>query len=208
LYVRALVDQPGYQDQPPDPEVRREILEEIAERGSNALFGELKAFDPEGAEKIHPNNIPRLVRALEVVRIKKRPFSESVKRDQQRRMGSENNWKIIGLTIDRDLLYSRINRRVDQMIDAGWLDEVKKVLDSGASGNEKPLHGLGYRDIVQHLKGHLTLDEAVEKIKMDTRRFAKRQMTFFRKIDGVQWIELLDKFDPDEVAKQVLSLVE
>ena len=93
------------------------------------------------------------------------------------------------------------------MIEAGWLDEVKRILDAGASGNEKPLQGLGYKDIIEHLRGAIGLDEAVERACLDTRRFAKRQMTFFRKIDGVQWIELDEEFEPSAVAQQVLSLV-
>ena len=162
LYIRALTDRPGYQDLPPIPGLREEILEDIQDRGAEAVYKELREFDPDAASRIHPNNIPRLVRAVEVVRATGRPFSDAVKADREREHEPGQAWRLIGLNMERDLLYDRINRRVLKMMDAGWVDEVRSLLDSGLSGNEKPLAGLGYRDIVAHVRGEKSLDEAVE----------------------------------------------
>lgn len=208
LYVRALVDNPSFQDLPSDPELRDEILREIDVKGQQALFDELRKIDPEAAEKIHPNNIPRLVRAIEVVRSKRERFSDAVKRDMERSV-AENpfRWKLIGLNMDRELLYERINRRVRLMFDAGWIDEVNKILGMGYTGDEKPLKGLGYRDIIALIRGETSLDTAIENIARDTRRFAKRQMTFFRKIPDIHWIKLENGYDIDVEVAGILEIV-
>ncbi len=207
LYIRALVDRPSYQDQPPVPELRREILEEMADRGSRALYDELQAVDPEAAGKIHPNNIPRLVRALEVVRASGRRFSDGKKRDREaQRAESPYRWRLIGLNTNRDRLYERINQRVLKMIHSGWVDEVKSLLESGCCGEEKPLKGLGYREIVAFLTGKQSLDSAIELTKRDTRRFAKRQMTYFRRLSGITWIDLESGTDPAALAEQILDM--
>ncbi|MCX6644906.1 MAG: tRNA (adenosine(37)-N6)-dimethylallyltransferase MiaA [bacterium] len=206
LYIRALVDNPSFQNLPPDPDLRSEILREIDKNGSQAVYRELAELDPDAAEKIHPNNIPRLVRAIEVVRSKNVKFSESVRRDRER-TGDENpySWVLVGLNMDREVLYKRINGRVKLMIDAGWVDEVKKILDMGYTGSEKPLLGLGYRDIISLIKGEIDLNAAIENIAQDTRRFAKRQMTFFRKIPGIHWIELEEGCDTSDVVSEILE---
>jgi len=205
LYVRALADRPSFQGQPPIPELRREILEEIARRGAQSLYDELARLDSEAASKIHPNNIPRLVRALEVIRATGRPFSEGVRTDRDRPDESDFLWRIIGLSMDREALYRRINQRVIDMIHQGWLDEVRDLLQSSATGNEKPLMGLGYKDVVDHIRGRQSLDSAIERIQRDTRRFAKRQLTYFRTLKGIQWIDLESPFDPFVVAGTILE---
>ncbi len=204
LYITALAENPTWQAQPPVPDLRKVILEEIADRGAQALYEELKRFDPDAAEKIHPNNIPRLVRAVEVVRSTGRKFSDGVATDKKDRGESRYDWKLVGLTISRETLYERINRRVVAMTEAGWVDEVRGLLEEGLTGNEKPMTGLGYRDIVAVVRGEINMDEAVERIQRDTRRFAKRQMTYFRKLENVNWVEAGEGFDPTETAKRVL----
>ncbi len=206
LYIRALIDKPSYQDQPPIPELRDAILDEIEKRGALAVYDELAEFDPETAAKIHPNNIPRLVRAVEVIRSTGRKFSEAVRADSENREESKYRWHLIGLNMDRELLYERINRRVRMMIDAGWIDEVTSLLESGLTGNEKSLAGLGYRDMVAAIRGEISLDDAIEKIKRDTRRFAKRQMTYFRGMEGVKWMELSMDSNPVTIAEQILRV--
>lgn len=208
LYIRALVDNPSFQNLPPNPELRDELVREIEERGSQALYDELAKIDPVAAEKIHPNNIPRLVRAIEVIRSKDEVFSESVERDRIR-SDSENpySWLLIGLDMDRELLYKRINSRVRQMFDSGWIDEVKKILDMGFTVNEKPLTGLGYRTIISLLKGEIDLNRAIDTISRDTRRFAKRQMTFFRKIPDIHLIRISEDSDISGIVSSILSLL-
>lgn len=206
LYVRALVDRPSYQNQPPVQELRERIRQEISEKGALAVYEELERLDPDAAGRIHPHNLPRLVRALEVIRATGRKFSEVWETD--RKMRSQASWRIVCLNTDREVLYRRINLRVLEMIRQGWLDEVRELIAGGATGDEKPLRGLGYRDIVRHLKGEMDIDNAIERIQRDTRRFAKRQLTFFRMIDGVRWLDVAEEFDPSEVANRVLALVE
>ena len=207
LYIRALIDRPSYQNQPPVPELREQLLEEISENGPEALYEELKRFDPEAAEKIHPNNTPRLIRAIEIIRTTGHRFSDALKRDSERpQENSDYSWKLIELDSDRDRLYERINLRVIKMIHSGWVDEVRRLLEKGCRGDEKPLQGLGYRDIVAHVRGEKSLDAAIEFIKRDTRRFAKRQLTFFRGFDNVLRIELGFDFDPGGVSDRILEL--
>jgi tRNA dimethylallyltransferase len=208
LYIRALVDNPSYQDQPPVPEIRRAILDEISELGSEAVYAELVRLDPDAAGKIHPNNIPRLVRAVEVIRATGRRFSEGVEGDRLKDADTPYRWRIVGLTMDRSALYDRINARVLDMLKNGWLDEVRRVLSTGATGDEKPLKGLGYRELVEHLRGHQSLETSIELIQRDTRRFAKRQLTWFRMLDDIVWIQIDPDDSPAQVAESVLRLVE
>jgi tRNA dimethylallyltransferase len=205
LYVRALLDRPSYQNQPPDPSLRKAIHDEIADRGAQAVYDEFAKADPEGASKIHPNNIPRLVRAVEVMRLTGRPFSESVRQDRERREESPYKWRIVGLIMPRGRLYDRIDGRTTEMIQRGWLDEVRGLLGSGATGDEKPLAGLGYRDIVAYLRGQENLGQAIENISRDTRRFAKRQVTYFKMLEGISWIDLQPNSDPESVAREIAA---
>ena len=208
LYIRALVDNPSWQNLPPDPDLRDKILDDIESLGAEAVYKELVDFDPEAAGKIHPNNTPRLVRAVEVIRSTGKKFSDIAESDSEREnLLSKFNWRMFGLSMDRELLYERINRRVDAMIEAGWEKEVRRVLADGYTGDEKPLKGLGYRDMIKFVRNEIGLAEAVELIKRDTRRFAKRQMTYFRGLDGVKWINLEENFDPDEIAEEILTTI-
>ena len=207
LYVRALVDRPSYQNQPPVSDLRREILEEIADRGAQALYDELRRIDPDAAERIHPNNLPRLVRAIEVIRATGRRFSDGVRRDAEERAESPYRWHLIGLTTNRERLYERINQRVVRMIHEGWVEEVRNLLSCGCTGEEKPLKGLGYREMVAYVRGECSLERALELIRRDTRRFAKRQYTYFRRLEGIRWLELDSDFDPARTARTVLELI-
>ena len=206
LYIRALIDRPSFHDQPPNPRLRREILEEIADRGAQAVYDELVSIDPAAAKKIHPNNIPRMVRAIEVIRATGRPFSEGVERDRESTEESPYRWILIGLDTDRESLYERINHRVVSMIHSGWIDEVRGVLESGCCGDERPLTGLGYRDIISHIRGEQSLDTALELIGRDTRRFAKRQMTYFRRLKGIHWMDMSAGTNPQDMVESIRTL--
>jgi tRNA dimethylallyltransferase len=205
LYIRALENNPSFQNQPPDDSVREKILEELDESGTDALYAELKEFDPSAAEKIHPNNIPRLVRALEVIRLTGRKFSEGIDSDESSENECPYKFVLYGLKPDRELLYTRINDRVDKMIADGWVEEVRRILDGGYTGNEKPLAGLGYRDMIKYVRGECTLGDAVERVKRDTRRFAKRQMTWFRSMENIEWMEIDENSGIVETANKILE---
>jgi tRNA dimethylallyltransferase len=186
LYVRAflcgLFEGPGE-----ETPLREEFRREAAMGGVAALHRRLHAFDPQTAAAIHPNDLFRIIRALEVATLTGRP--PSALRAEARRTYEPVPEPVLrfGLGRDRHELYQRIERRVEEMIARGFLDEVRKLLDHGYSPALKPLRAIGYRHMIEHLKGRTTLDDAVGCFKRDTRRYAKRQLTWFRHETGLQW---------------------
>jgi len=150
------------------------------------LFQRLQETDPVYAAKIAPTDLRRIVRALEVHEQTGRPFSELHAET------AEGGFEAVQFALDypRDVLYDRINRRVDAMLEAGLLDEVQALLDAGHADEIERLRSLGYREIAAHLRGECPLDEAVEKMKMLTRRYAKRQLTWFRADSRIKWIDV------------------
>ncbi|NOZ05154.1 MAG: tRNA (adenosine(37)-N6)-dimethylallyltransferase MiaA [Chloroflexi bacterium] len=183
LYVRAVVEGYTVPEVPPQPALRRQLEREAALRGTGALHARLSAVDPEAAGKIDPRNIRRVVRALEVYETTGQPISEL-----QRKTPPPYHIVQIGLTLPREVLYERIDRRVDRMITAGLIEEVRKLADAGYGWELPSLSALGYAQIGAYLRGECTLDEAVSKIKRDTRRFVHRQYTWFRLNDTrIHW---------------------
>lgn len=185
LYLRALLH--GLHEAPPgDTRVRAEIREEATQKGWPALHARLEAVDPVTAARLHPNDGVRIGRALEVYRVSNVPMSK-----WQNEHGFEN-WRydtvFLGIARPREELCRIIDARVDAMMASGFLGEVEGLLQAGCSPACKPMQALGYKRLVEHLSGQLPLEAAVEKIKTDTRRFAKRQMTWFRKEEGISWI--------------------
>ena len=189
----------------------REELMDAERKEPGALYSMLKNADPKAAEKIHPSDIRRTIRALEVFQKSGKPISESQSqwgatgsargsaRDSDRRSdsgagrGGRYNCKIAGLTMPRPELYRRIEARVDKMLDEGFLDEVKTLRDRGCTREMPSMHALGYKQLLAHLDGELSLDEAARLIKRDTRHYAKRQYTWFNGQEGVQWVDIFDK---------------
>ncbi len=199
-YVWALLE--GYQvpPVPPDPELRRRLRERAEQEGPEALYAELKALDPEAAAGIDPRNLRRVIRALEVITRTGRKFSEL-------RRKNPLPWDplIIGLTLDRQKLYGRIDRRVEEMVAAGWLDEVRRLLEKGYSPDLPALTGHGYRWLIKRLKGEISLEEAIARTKREIRNYARHQYGWFRLNDPrITWLEA---DDPDLVGKAA-ALVE
>jgi tRNA dimethylallyltransferase len=184
LYLRALIH--GLQKGPrPDPEIRARLTARAQEEGWPRLHEELITRDPETAGRLHPNDGVRILRALEVVMASRIPISEWHRQHQFAEVRYESCFLV--LSRPRSELSQRIEARVDQMMAAGFLDEVRALMDRGYGPTLKPMQGLGYRRLAQCILGELTLEEAVEKTKTDTRRFAKRQVTWFKKEPGVRW---------------------
>jgi tRNA dimethylallyltransferase len=185
LYIKALIH--GlFQARPPAPEIRRKLKDEAASRGPSALHERLGRVDPQAAAGIHPNDVFRIIRALETYELTGRPIS-----DHHRIHGfSESPFQAfkIGLTMDRKALYERINRRVDLMIAAGLLAEVKGLLGKGYAENLKAMQSIGYRHMADYLGGRLSWEESVRTLKRDTRRYAKRQLTWFRADPDISWV--------------------
>jgi tRNA dimethylallyltransferase len=182
LYTRAVLDRfdfPGTDD-----EVRERWEAELARVGSPALHGVLAARDPEAAAGILPDNGRRIVRALEVVELTGRPFSSSLPRPEYVDPRSVQ----VGVDIDREELDRRIEARVDAMFDAGLVEEVRRLLDDGLAGGRTAPRAIGYREVAAHLLGETSEDEAREATKAATRRFARRQDSWFRKDPRVVWV--------------------
>lgn len=198
LYMKVLIH--GLCPGPPtDPELREALLREEARRGLESLHGELMKLDPVAGGRIHPHDRQRTLRALEVYRLTGVPLSRW---QEPHRFRAELYPALkIFLYREREILYRRIDARVLAMMEAGFLEEVKGLFRMGYGPELNPMQSLGYRQLVQHVTGELDLQEAVERIRMETRRYAKRQHTWFRGDSAFQWLPA-DR--PDEVLMWIL----
>jgi tRNA dimethylallyltransferase len=200
LYLRVLLHGFSLAPPPRDPTIRKRLQQEAREQGLPALYARLQQVDPQAAARIHPNDAVRIIRALEVYEMTGKPVSE-----WQHRADSELPALKLGLTMPRPLLYRRINERVDQMMAQGFLQEVQNLLSKGYNRDLPALKGLGYRHLIAYLMGEMGLEEAVALWKRDTRRFAKRQMTWFRREPGVLWLDASDGVDA--TAQRIVQLI-
>lgn len=203
LYVRAVVDGYNFSEAGTDRELRARLAQECHTLGRAALHERLKNIDPRTASRLHVNDVKRVIRALEVYYLTGKTLSGSAGREEAPRF----NLLIYGLTMDRKRLYSRIEERVDKMMAAGLLEEVRNLLAGGYSPELTSMQGLGYKEMILHLKGEISLEEAVELLKRNTRRFAKRQITWFRRDPRIRWIDVGEK-GPWEVAAEITSKAE
>ena len=166
----------------------REELEQLAkEKGTEYLHEKLREVDPKSAENIHANNVKRVIRALEFYHQNGTPISEH--NEEQKQQTSPYNLAYFVLTAQREILYERIDRRVDQMMEEGLLEEVKSLRERGCHRGMVSMQGLGYKEILAYLEGEYPLEEAVRILKRDTRHFAKRQLTWFRREQDVIWVD-------------------
>ncbi len=186
FYIQALLYDIDFTDNDEDTGIRKE-LEEFAEKnGLEALHERLRKVDPVSAETIHANNKKRVIRALEFYMQTGTPISEH--NETERAKESPYDFRYFVLTDDRRKLYNRIDRRVDLMVESGLVEEVKKLKEMGCTRNMVSMQGLGYKEILEYLEGDSSLEEAIYKIKRDTRHFAKRQLTWFRRERQVIWL--------------------
>lgn len=204
LYLRAL--RRGLFDGPPRNEELRAKLEMMS---AETLFAELQRVDPQTAQKIDRRNPRRLVRALEVCYLTGRPISELQTqwgRGEERRAKSvERREAFFCLNRERQDLYERIERRIDEQIAAGWVAEVKRLLARGLEKNATAMQAAGYRELVAHVRGELTLTEAVRLIKTRTRQLARRQLTWFRREPDLNWIEIEQDERPETTAQRIFK---
>jgi tRNA dimethylallyltransferase len=200
LYVRALLD--GFHIPPAaaNEALRQQLWQEAKRLGSAALHARLQEVDPRAASRIHPNDAVRIIRALEVYLVTGRPISEWQQRQPPLEVGRARRF---GLTMPRELLYRRINERVMRMIAQGWLEEVRQLLEAGYDPNLPAMRSLGYGELVQVIQGKLNLQEAIALIQRETRRFAKRQLTWFRTDKQVEWIDASQ--GAEETARQIVK---
>ncbi len=185
LYVQAVLYDFRFTEEAADLEVRERLEKELAENGAEQLYEKLMRLDPKSAEKIHPNNHRRLVRALEILEV-----TGLTKDEQEKDAGHAPLYDhlLVGLQTDRDVLYERINRRVELMMEKGLLEEAQQLWDDGIRGVQS-VQAIGYKELHQYIEGTLALEDAVDLIKKNTRHYAKRQMTYFRNKLDVTWFD-------------------
>ncbi len=188
LYINSLVYNIDY-DNSPGSELIRNKLALLAEKeGNRVLYSELAALDPQAAANIHPNNTRRLIRALEVCKQTQKTFTQ--KNIEALKNPVKYDYKVYMLTMNRDRLYDRINKRVDQMIEDGLEGEAWRLYRMGLNKNCTSLQGIGYKEFFCYFRGLCTFDESVDIIKRESRRYAKRQTTWMKKIKGVRFINM------------------
>ncbi|MBA4602351.1 tRNA (adenosine(37)-N6)-dimethylallyltransferase MiaA [Thermoactinomyces mirandus] len=185
LYIESVVHDYAMPHVKENMELRKELKEMAQREGKEALHRKLEKVDPVQAHKLHPNDVRRIIRALEVYHVTGKPFSEL-----KRKGTSPYDALWIGLTMPRELLYERINRRVDEMIASGLVDEVKQLWNKGYRLHLTSMQAIGYKEIMSYLEGDISFDEAVHLIKLGSRKYAKRQLSWFRRLSEIHWFDI------------------
>jgi len=188
LYINSLIYNINFSETISDWELRESLKKEAEEKGNDFLHEKLRSIDPEAASRIHVNDIKRIIRAIEVYKHTNKPISYH--QELSRQHPPEHRFLLIGLRMDRERLYERINKRVDIMIERGLIEEVKNLIKLGYDKNTVAMQGLGYKEILAYLRGEMSLEDAIYILKRDTRRYAKRQITWFKRIENIHWIDV------------------
>ncbi|KQY94091.1 tRNA dimethylallyltransferase [Paenibacillus sp. Root52] len=189
LYVESVCYGFQFSDSGSDEAFREEQFRYAEQHGPQALHDKLRAVDPVSADRLHMNDQRRIVRALEIHHLTGEKWSDQLAAQKKE---SPYDLSIIGLTMDRAKLYSRVEERIDLMIEQGLVDEVKSLLDRGVARGHISMQGLGYKEIAAYLQGEVSWEAAVEWLKRDTRRFAKRQLSWFRHMKDIEWVDVTD----------------
>ena len=189
LYVDSLIYGIEYQTIEFDEQYRKQLEERVEKEGLETLYNEAKKIDPQAIEKISANDKKRILRILEIYKATGKNKTEQEL--ESRKNGVKYDYKVFAINMDREKLYERINKRVDIMIENGLIEEVEKLLEKY---KEFPtaMQGLGYKEVIEYLQGKVSKEEMIENIKRETRRYAKRQLTWFRKNKQTIWIEPCD----------------
>ena len=187
LYFDSIINNLEFSEMETDEEYRQSLNALAEEKGCEFVHRMLREVDPRSADAIHPNNLKRVIRALEIYKVSGKPKSVL---DREQRGEPLYEGEIFGLSRPRDVLYDRINRRVDIMMEQGLLEEVKTLLGMGISPKATSMQAIGYKELVWYLDGTLPLKEAVDKIKQESRRYAKRQITWFKRNPDIIWLEM------------------
>jgi tRNA dimethylallyltransferase len=190
FYVRAVLGGLCFPPVPPQGALRERLKQEAEEKGAEFLHERLRQVDPLSAERIHPHNVKRVIRALEVYEVTGKPLSSHGIHRLDSPSKIKYNAVVFGLTMQRERLYRRLDARVDAMLAAGFLDELRGLLQRGYDERLPPLQGLGYRQMFAYLRGEMEFEQAVMLWKRDTRRYAKRQWTWFRREADVRWVDV------------------
>ena len=205
--MASVLNNISFADFDSDPMFRQQMQQLADAKGAEELHKLLEAADPEAAEKIHPNNVRRVIRALEVCNATGKTFTQ-VNAESMREPVFDA--LVFGIDINREKLYERINLRVDKMMEAGLLGEVEYLWKSGIGSDTTAMQAIGYKELIEYLENRCELSDAVDKIKMESRRYAKRQMTWFGAKDYVRWIDATEGGRPkslEALVREVLQLI-
>lgn len=205
FYIQAVLYDIDFTESEEDSGYREELWEIARTEGEETLHQMLREVDPKAAEEIHPNNVKRVIRALEFYKSTGTPISEH--NEEQKKKESPYQFLYLVLNQDRAILYERIEKRIDQMLQQGLVEEVKSLKEMGCQKDMVSMKGLGYKEILAYLEGETSLDEAVDILKRDTRRFAKRQLTWFRREKEPVWIEKGSYGSEEEILDYILALL-
>ncbi|MCL5780954.1 MAG: tRNA (adenosine(37)-N6)-dimethylallyltransferase MiaA [Firmicutes bacterium] len=204
LYVRSVIDHYDFTPAPRDEGLREKLKQQAATMGAEAMHRKLAAVDPASAARLHPNDTRRVIRALEVYYQTGKPITEY--QYSQQNTTPKYRLKMFGLTMDRQLLYRRIEQRVDLMLQRGLVEEVRQLMQRYDAWGTA-LQGLGYKEIIAYIKGECTLEDAVEILKRNTRRFAKRQLTWFKADKRIHWLYMEDYSNKNAVANEIAKQI-
>ena len=202
LYVNSLLYDLNFSEVSMDTEMRIKLREEAEIFGKEYVYAKLTKLDPIGAANIHPNNLIKVIRALEVIYASGNPIKSFKKALVPTK---DYKTKIIGLTMDRELLYKRINNRVNQLFEMGLINEVEALLQQGLTEENISMKGIGYKEIISHLNGQLSLEAAENLVKRNTRKFAKRQLTWFNSLENIKWFNLSSYEDKSIPLKEAIE---
>ncbi|MCP1185129.1 tRNA (adenosine(37)-N6)-dimethylallyltransferase MiaA [Paenibacillus sp. 1781tsa1] len=204
LYVESVCYGFQFSDSGSDEAFREQQFSYAEQYGAQALHDRLREVDPVSADRLHPNDQRRIVRALEIHHLTGEKWSDQLAVQKKE---SPYDLLIVGLTMDRQKLYARVEERIDLMIEQGLVDEVKSLLERGVARGHISMQGLGYKEIAAYLQGEVSWEAAVEWLKRDTRRFAKRQLSWFRHMKDIEWVDMTDTQDFEGKYKQISKLI-
>ncbi len=194
FYINSILYDFSYGNSEANLEVRDKYMNLAKEKGNDYVYGILQEFDLESAKKLHPNDLKRVVRALEIY------HSGTKKSDINDQLVPKFDYLAYSINFDREVLYSRINKRVDIMVQNGLVDEVRFLLKNGVSKENQCMQAIGYKEIIDYLENNCSLDKAIEDIKLNTRHYAKRQITYFKKLN----VKMLNPQPADQMASEIL----
>lgn len=200
LYIQSVCYEYEFTEGGADEAFRLEQRQYAEQYGAEALLDKLRLVDPETADRLHANDQRRVIRALEVIHLTGITMSEQMRLQKR---STPYNLILIGLNMDRQQLYARIEQRIDLMLEQGLVDEVHQLMNRGFTENMTSMQGLGYKEVVAYLLGKISYDEAVYLLKRDTRHYAKRQLSWFRRMKHINWIDLSD---PDKISDNLSTI--
>lgn len=206
FYIQALLYDIDFNQEENDHSYRAELEQLAGEKGAGFLHDQLRCIDPVSAQCIHPNNIKRVIRALEYYHETGTPISDH--NQQQRTKHSPYHFIYIVLTMNRQKLYARINKRVEQMFEQGLLEEAEELIRQGCTSDMTSMQAIGYKELFPYFEGRISREEALEQIQKDTRHFAKRQLTWFRRERDVIFLDKDQFRDEEAVVREILYLAE